>query len=110
VTNKCKKCGAREEIVFHHWFYNSSIFGPEGCYLCKECHNWLHDDGSDTPSENTSWRFDCLKRLINFELDKGELEKDYIVNETFRKYSFPHISDLKTELRFEFKDNGGDNK
>lgn len=75
----CNKTGS--ELDFHHWRYGDN---KQGCYLCRNCHDAVHDGGAH-PSSNSYWLMGAVENLVelHFEyhnnLDKHEILSRYNV-------------------------------
>lgn len=68
---RCPACGFAEqygnsdrEFDFHHWDYENDV----GCYLCRECHNHIHNNQrakEQTKETGQEWQYDAVSRLLS---------------------------------------------
>lgn len=67
--DECPLCGTVDETLdFHHWNYGDE---PFGCYLCRMCHDAVHDDeGART---NEDWLPNSVFNLVEEHARQGHV-------------------------------------
>jgi len=87
----CRLCGSRSRLDFHHWTYSPD----RGTYLCRECHNYIHQPDGARPSESRgiSWVWDAVEQLIERHI---EIRDEYPNHRAImERYSIPgELSDI----------------
>lgn len=64
---KCPIC-LDEPVEFHHWDYENN----QGVYICRPCHNAIHDGGARPgDSMGASWLDAAISNLIELHLERG---------------------------------------
>lgn len=77
--NACRLCDSQRNVDFHHWDYQSDI----GTYLCRDCHNYIHEPEGARPSDSmgASWLWPAIDRLLERHIDCNKelpTEEDFI--------------------------------
>jgi len=74
----CPLCGETDpELDFHHWRYGDN---KQGCYLCRECHDSVHD-GKAQPSADNDWLMKSVENLVQLHFEyHGELDKHEVLS------------------------------
>lgn len=78
----CPLCGESDsELDFHHWRYGDN---KQGCYLCRDCHDAVHEDGAQ-PEISNDWLIEAVANLVELHseyhdsAEKTEILKRYNV-------------------------------
>ena len=84
--DRCPLCGEDVDLDYHHWKYAGD---RSGCYLCRECHDDVHQGKAKTA--NVDWLKYAVKNLVLKHVEHhGESDSQEIVE----RYDMPNVIPL----------------
>jgi len=83
----CPLCGTEQTgLDFHHWQYGED---EQGCYLCRDCHDDIHD-GAKT--EDPNWLVNAVENLVILHMEYHTTDPD--AEQIVDRYNLTDITDL----------------
>lgn len=84
----CPLCDEEKTgLDFHHWRYGED---EQGCYLCRECHDAVHE--GKAKKSNVNWLVHCVEKTVHHHLNK-QSDVDG-VDEILERYNLPNVRPL----------------
>lgn len=84
----CERSNSSVTIDYHHWDYESDV----GVYLCRECHNYIHDgkrarEQTKQLPYGESWKIPTINRLVGLHESKFGRAESW--DAFFSRYNIP---------------------